>query len=123
MLQVEINSLSSSLMLGVTLYRNRQDAPGKLLAQVGYGLIPLVAAVETVAALAFSALSLAIYPWSREPFEHASKWLDSSLFSFGWSAVDFLLNLFVTPLIADEETARLMVQRRDIQRIPHRAII
>jgi hypothetical protein len=120
---IEMNSFSSSLMLGTTLYRNQPGISNKLIAQAGYALIVTISGVETTAALAFSALSLVAYPFSSTPFEHSTKWLDSSLFSFVWSIADFGLNPFVLKLVADEKSARYMVQNGDLMMIPHDAIL
>jgi hypothetical protein len=121
-MNVSLNSFSSSLMLGATLYRNRPGFSNKLIAQVGYALIAVVSAIETAAALAFSALSLVVYPFSSTPFDHSAKWLDSSVFSLGWSAVDFALNLFVSPLIADEKSVRQILVSGDLMWIPPGAV-
>jgi hypothetical protein len=120
---IEINSLSSSLMLGTTLYRNQIGISNKLIAQVGYALIALVSAIETVVALAFSVLSLVAYPFSSRPFEHSTKWLGSSAFSLAWSATDFILNLFIFKLVADEKSARQMAPGGNFMIIPPNAIL
>ncbi len=120
---IEINSFSSSLMFGTTLYRNQSGFSNKLIAQAGYALTAIVSAVETVAALAFSALSLTAYPFSSTPFECSTKWLGSSAFSLGWSVTDFILNLFVLKLVADERSARQILQSGNLMKIPQGAVI
>ncbi len=120
---IEMNSFSISLMLGTTLYRNQSGVSNKVIAQVGYALAVVVSAVETVAALAFSALSLVAYPFSSTPFEHSTKWLGSSAFSLGWSIVDSVLNPFVLKLVADEKSARRILQSGDLMMIPHGAVL
>lgn len=120
-MDIGINSLSSSLMLGTTLYRNQPGLSNKIIAQAGYALIALVAAVETVVALTFLALSLVAY--SPTSFEHSTQWLSSSVFSFGWSAADFFLNPFVIRLVADEKSARRILQSGDFMMVPHGAVI
>ena len=122
-MSIEMNSFSSSLMLGTTLYRNQPGVTNKLIAQAGYALTAVVSAVETVTALAFSALSLVAYPFSSTPFEHSTKWLGSSAFSLGWSVADFILNLFVLELVADEKSARKILQSGNLMRIPHGAVL
>lgn len=120
---MELNSFSSALMLGTTLYRNQEGLGNKIIAQAGYQLIAKIALTETVAALAFSALSLIAYPISSEPFEHAIKWLRSSAFSLGWSIIDFFLNPFMKVMVADEKSARQILYSRNLVLIPTGAVI
>lgn len=120
---VEFNSFSSGLVLGATLYRNQQGVANKFVAQVGYALTAVIAAVETVAALAFSILSVAAYPFSSKPLANSMTWLSSSAFSLVWSAGYFCLNLFVKELVADEESMREMLDERDLTEIPSGAIL
>ena len=122
-MSIGMNSFSSSLMLGTTLYRNQPGVTNKLIAQAGYALTAAVSAVETVAALAFSALSLVAYPFSSTPFEHSTKWLSSSAFSLGWSVTDFILNLFILKLVADEKSARKILQSGNLMMLPHGAVL
>lgn len=122
-MSIELNSFSSSLMLGTTLYRNQPGVTNKVIAQAGYALTAVVASVETVAALVFTALSLAASPFSSTPFLLSMKWLSSSYFSLGWSAIDFFLNLFVLKLVADEKSARQILQSGNLTVIPHGAIV
>ncbi len=119
----EINSFSSSLILGITLYRNQQGVTNKLIAQAGYALTAIVSAVETVAALAFLTLSLVAYPFSSTPFKHSTKWLASSAFSLEWSVADFVLNLFVSKLVADERSARKIHQSGNFMMLPRDAVL
>lgn len=123
MVPIEINSFSSGLMLGVTLYRNQVGTLNKVIAQVAYALIAVIAATETVAACAFCALSLVVYPLSSTPFDHCAEWAGSSAFSIGWSMTDFILNLFVARLVADEKSARAILHSRNLMAIPPGAII
>jgi hypothetical protein len=118
-----MNSLSSSLILGVTLYRNQPGVSNKCLAQVGYASTAAVATVESVAALTFCAGSLALYPVSSAPLQQSASWLSSSSFSIIWSATDFLLNPFVVRLVADEPSARQIANSGNLMRIPRGAII
>ncbi len=120
---IEMNSFSSSLMLGTTLYRNQPGVSNKLIAQASYAFIAVMSAVETVAALALSALSLVAYPCSSTPFEHSTKWLGSCYFSLGWSAADFILNPFVVNLVADEKSVRQILQSGNLMMIPHGAVL
>lgn len=120
---IEINSFSSSLMLGTTLYRNQQGVSNKLIAQVGYALTAVVSVVEIVAAFIFSALSLVVYPFSSTPFMHSVKWFDSSGFAFGWSVIDFILNPFVRGLVADERSARLILESGNLMIVPPGAVL
>lgn len=122
-MSIKMNSFSSSLMLGITTYRNQPGVSNKLIAQAGYALTAVVSAVETVAALTFSALSLVVYPFSSTPFEHSTKWLGSSAFSIGWSVVDFILNPFVFLLVADEKSARQILQSGNLMIIPRGAVL
>lgn len=119
-----MHSLSSSLMLGTTLHRNEEGVSNKLRAQVGYALIAVVAAVETVVALAFSALTLAMLPCSSgKPLMYSVVWLSSSVFSLGWSLINFCLNPFAHTLVADEKTAWRILQSGDLMRFPAGALI
>lgn len=110
----DINSFSAALMLGTTLYRNQIGGPDyghliyKINAQFGYGLITVIATVETTVALIFLALSVLILPFSSAVFPHAFSWLSSSLFCILWSIIDFTLNPLTSELVADEQSARLM---------------
>ena len=118
----EMNSLSSSLMLGVTLYRNQSGVGNKGLAQIGYASIAAVATVETIAALIFCAGSLALYPISSDPLKKSKTWLSSSSFSIIWSTTNFFLNLICTTMIADEPSARQVASSGFIMSIPQGAI-
>jgi hypothetical protein len=118
---IEMNSFSSGLIYGTTLYRNQPGVSYKLIAQAGYALTAVVSAVETFVALAFSALSLIVYPISSTPFEHSTKWLGSSAFSLGWSVGDFVINLFMLKLVADEKSVRKMLQNGNLMMMPHGA--
>lgn len=120
---LQMNSLSSSLILGVTLYRNQTGFSNKCKAQVGYASIAVVALVESVAASIFCACSLALYPFSSAPFQQSAKWLGSSSFCIAWSAIDFLLNPFIEKLVADEQSTLLMIKNRNIVMIPRDAIL
>lgn len=122
-LPIEMNSLSSSLMLGTTLYRNQTGITNKFGAQFGYFLIGVIAAVESVAALVFTALSLLVYPFSSAPFARSTIWLGSCAFSLGWSVTDFIFNLFADKLVADEKSARKILESGNMKLIPHGALI
>ena len=116
-----IYSLSSALMLHSTVLRNTEGCTGKVIGQIGYGLTAVVAPIETIVALAASALSLLAYPVSSTPLNYSTKWLRSSAFSIVWSIVDFYLNTFITVLVADERSAREIWQKRDIMLFPRNA--
>ena len=118
-----MDSLSSGLILGTTLYRNSPGILNKCIAQVGYALIAVVSSIETVAALIFSAFCLLLHPVFPTPFDHCTKWLSSSGFSFAWSVANFALNLFTEVLVADERSARIMLKNRDPITIPEGAIL
>lgn len=117
----ELNSLSSSLMLGITLYRNKK-ASNAILGQAGYALTVIVAAVETLAASAFLALSLVLSRFSPNLWDPATKWLGSSSFSLGWSLVNFSFNLFVPRLVADEKSARTILASGNFMMRPEGAV-
>ncbi len=120
-----MNSLSSSLMTGVTLYRNQAGFGNKVGAQAGYALVAAVAVVETVAALVSSvaALVLSLAMFSSTPIAHTFKWVNSSAFCVGWSIGDFFLNPFVLVLAGDEKSARSIVESGDLMRLPHDALV
>lgn len=118
-----INSLSSGLMLGVTLYRNQPGVGNKCLAQIGYASTAGVATVESVVALASCIGSMALYPISSVPFERSVTWFGSSFFSIAWSTADFVMNPLVQILVADEPSARRIAQNREFMRIPVGAVV
>lgn len=120
-MSIGINSFSSQLMLNVTAYRNQPSTFNKIAGQGGYALIAVVAFAETITAVAFSALSRIASVFSAT--EHSSKWLESASFTFGWAVTDFFLNPFVSRLVADERSARLIYQSGDLMTIPDGAII
>lgn len=113
-----MNSLSSGLIYGVTLYRNQPGFMNKISAQAGYALIALSAVVESAVALSFVALSLFILPFASAPFRAATEWLGSSVFSLGWAVTDFFLNPFVFVLVADERSARRILNTGDLTVLP-----
>ncbi|CUI17432.1 Conserved hypothetical protein [Candidatus Protochlamydia naegleriophila] len=118
-----LNSLSSALVLGVTLCRNKPGISNKCLAQVGYALAATTATIESIAAIIFCVGSLALYPVSAVPLKHSVNWLDSSSFSVVWAVTDFLLNPFVLKLVANESSARQIVSSGNLMKIPRNAII
>lgn len=122
-MSIEVNSLSSNLILHTTLYRNQQGCCNKLIAQVWYGLIPIAAAVEILFAATITALSSVLYPCSAKPFAFAVKWLNSSAFSFVWSMVDFIMNPAATVLVADEKSARLIKKNGNFWVYPPGSVI
>lgn len=122
MLPIELNSLSSSLMLGITLYRNRPGFSNIFVAQVGYALTAIVAAIETLTAVIFFGLSLTIFLLSTTPLLNSAKWLNSSIFSLGWSITNFFLNLWCGVMIADEKSAREVLQSGNLFKLPAGAI-
>ncbi len=122
-ISIQANSFSSSLILGTTIYRNEPGICNKIIAQVSYALIIPVALVESVAALAFSALSLLALPFSATPLRNSFECFKSSTFSLGWAFVDFFLNPFMATLVADEKSARRILESRNFMVIPRGAIV
>jgi hypothetical protein len=118
-----MNSLSSGLIYGVTLYRNQPGVFNKLTAIAGYALVAMVATAETIATLAFTLLSTIMIPFSRTPFQLSVQWLGSSAFCLGWSITNFCLNLFVPVLVADERSARNILETGNLMVIPDGAHI
>lgn len=118
-----INSLSSSIIYGVTLFRNQQGTGNKILGEIGYISAAGVATVESVAALAFTIISLAAYPVSSKPLEHSVAWLKSSSFSIVWALTDCVLNPRLVILVADEASARQIAQSCNLGSLPRGAII
>jgi hypothetical protein len=119
-----INSFSSGLMLGTTLYRNKGGAGCKVIALAGYPLIAVAAVVETIVSTIFVAASLVFYPISNRPLNGSLTWLSSSSFCFFWSAADFLLSLFSCPvLVADEASARQIVSSGNLLMLPRNALL
>lgn len=119
----EANTLSSYLMTQNTVYRNRGNTRQIALAEVGYIAIAGVAVVETASSLTLSGIALAVYPISPKPFKHSCEWLSDCSFSLRWSLVNCVLNPFVTPLVADEASVRIMVRNRDFVTIPDTALL
>lgn len=120
---VDINSFSAGLMLGTTLYRNQAGLYNKVGAQIGYGLITVIALVESAVALPFVALSLVLLPLSFGFISHSFSWLTSSLFCVVWSAVDFIFNPFCDSLIADEQSVRLVFAMNNPFVLPPNALV
>jgi hypothetical protein len=114
--------MSGALIFGITISRN-QGMGNRCLAQVGYALTALVAVVETIAA---SVLFLTALPTTLLISDLSDKmitWLDSSFFSMGWSVVDFFLNPFCKYLVADEVSAREIVNSGDLMHFPEDSVI
>lgn len=122
-MSIELNSFSSALMLGVTLYRNKPEVDNKFIAQGAYAVIAVIAAVETAAALAFTALSLTVNLISYASFTFSVKWLSSSSFALGWSLTVFLMNPLSHTLVADEKSARQILHTGNVWQIPPGAIV
>lgn len=122
-ISIQANSFSSSFILGTTIYRNEIGICNKIIAQVSYALIIPVALVESVAALAFSALSLLALPFSTTPLRNSFECFNSSAFSLCWAFVDFFLNPFMATLVADEKSARRILESRNFMVLPHGAIV
>ncbi len=121
---IDINSISAGLMLGNTLYRNQSGGAAlNIGGQVGYGLISVIALVESAVALSFVALSLVLLPLSSTFLSHSFSWLTSSLFCVVWSVVDFVFNPFCSRLIADEQSARIVFAMNNLALIPPNALI
>lgn len=116
-----MNSLSSSLMLGVTLTRNTSDG-GKIFAAVGYPLITMIALVETVVATVFTTLSILAIPLSTDPLRSSIVWLTSSGFTIFWAFFDTILNPFMHTLIANEEAAKQSFVSGRLFQVPRGAI-
>lgn len=114
------DSLSTTLVVQTASYQN-QDKINKYLSQIAFAIIPMIALVETAAALTFTALSLIAYPCSSKPLEFSVKWLKSSSFAIIWSLVNFCINplskfLLCERLIVSEQEARQMLQNRQLIR-------
>ncbi|NGX32315.1 MAG: hypothetical protein K1060chlam4_00356 [Candidatus Anoxychlamydiales bacterium] len=86
------NSLSSSLMMGINLYRNKPGILNKAQAQIAYPVIAAAAIVESAVASIFTILSICIAPLTRNCFDYSATWLKSSAFTIIWSLTDFLIN-------------------------------
>lgn len=120
-----LHSVSSSMLFGITCFGNQGGIGRKILAEFGYGLTVVVATVETAAAVVFWGAS-ELNPQSSRPCQNAKAWLESSSFSIAWAATDCVLNLYRFKLIADEKSARQMIQMMregDLMRYPSDAIV
>lgn len=116
------NSLSSSLMMGVNLYRNNPGVLNKALAQIAYPFVTTAALVETVARAFFTILSSFTLPFTNIYFISSAEQLKSSLFTIIWSVADFLINPFCHTVVADENSAKLIAQTGNLFILPTEAI-
>jgi hypothetical protein len=111
---IEINSLSAFLMLKLTLYRNQASYCNKILAQIGYALITLIAICESIVSFVLNMVTLG----------GCCEWYSSSIFCIIWSITDFCMNPFVNVLVADEISARqIAASDRGVMYFPDTAII
>lgn len=117
------NSLSSSLMMGINLYRNKPGYFNKLQAAIAYPFVSLVASIETIAASIFTILSSLSLPFTDAYFKNSATWLKSASFSIVWSLFDFLINPFVFVVVADEQSAKYIAISGDLMMLPFGAII
>jgi len=117
-----LNSLSSSLLFGVTLYRNNSGICGRIAAQIGYFFTGLVAVIESVSATILMGFSLVFYPISSTPFERTVNWLSSCSFCIVWSTMDFIISPFVHVLIADENSAQKVATTFQLFSLPRNAV-
>jgi hypothetical protein len=115
--------LSSSLMFGITLFRNQPGIANKILAQPGYALTAIVATIETITALIFFGLSGLVYPLTSHPFTSSRAWVESSGFTVVWASIDAALNLFMRTLIADELSAHFVAASGNLMRVPRGAYV
>lgn len=113
-------SFSSGLMLGTTLFRNKMVV-GRLAAELAYPAIACIAVIESVAAAAFTALTV----FSPEAFSKSSTWLCSSTFTIIWALADAILNLspYIANLVADEPSARMIFLNLKLTSLPPTALI
>jgi len=112
------NSLSSSFMTGITLYRNQPGIMNKIHAEFGYWLTVEVAIIETVAAAFFTAISAVLAIFDRSYWDYSFEWLKSSAFSILWSFGNLFLNPFCRMLAANESAARQIVSSGDFFTMP-----
>jgi uncharacterized membrane protein YciS (DUF1049 family) len=123
---VASNSISSALMLGITSYRNKSGLFNKVIAQVGYALTAIVAAVEAVAfaIIIIPSSCIVISPFQLiRPSPSFVKQFASSVFVIGWAVGDFVLNPFCSKLVADEKSVRTMLKNGDLTKFPREAIL
>ncbi len=120
MIPANFDSLSSSLMTGVTLFKNRSSG---IIAEAGYVLAFAVSIIETLAALICVPVSAMFYPLSDKPLNENIKWLQSAAFCVVWSLADIFMNLnpLIGRLIADEAHARMAI--RNPLSIPHGTLV
>lgn len=87
-------------VVATTLYldEHKPSVINKIIGQMGFTLSALAAAVITIAALVFLALSLIAYPFSATPFNYAVDWLAFSAIGFGLSIKGFMVNPFMTKM-------------------------
>lgn len=120
------NSLSSSLILGVTVCRN-QGTGNKLLGQAGYALTSIVAIIETIAASILCVLTSPLRLFSSSENEPSLNkilvWRASSFFSIKWSFVYWCINIDHDQLAADELTARRNFTNGEYSNCPSGSII
>lgn len=107
------DSLSTTL-IAKTMYYQNQGKINSYLSQLALAIIPVIALVETAAALTFTTLSLVAYPFSSKPLDFSVKWLKSSAFAIIWSLVDFCINPFYGSMVVSEQEARQMMRNGQI---------
>lgn len=74
--------------------------------QIAYPIVTIIAIVETLVALNFTALaSFSLLTKYSYYYKSSIAWLQSSSFSILWSLADFVLNPFAFILVADEFSA------------------
>lgn len=125
---VQFNSYSALMMHDVTRARNpsHHHQQGRFIGQIGYGLVAVVAAVETVATIALSSLYFFLLPFSNTApywFARSVEWMKSSTFCFGWALTDWALNPFTPILVADEQSARIIIRVGNLNYLPPGAVL
>lgn len=91
-------AVSSNLNYYLTLYRNQDGYANKVVAQFGYGLITLIAAVESVAAGIFFVLTLPLIMFSHVPSVRALSWCAESAVACSIAIQNFVKNFFAERL-------------------------
>lgn len=122
---MQFNSLSSSLIFGLSLYHNQAGCLNKVLSTPGYALIGVISVIETAVALIFSAIAIALFDHSgsNKSLNFCTEWVKSSSFAIIWSLVDALISPITRVVVADEASARKIARSGNIMHFPSEAIL
>ena len=120
-----VKCLSSSCMVGLMEWRNLPAAPvvQRLKLVATEGALFLLNTLALIESIAYASLALVAYTFKNlipAPYEFAKSMLDSSAFTWAWTALDLIFNFSVPePLFSRESEARHFAQQIIPQRLIH----